>query len=145
MKLLVSNDVVIMQSFKKVEQCHFLNLKPYMCQKKKVHKKTFLQLCQEDVKEFLDQMAIPRINKGWEFMLPYDEDFMKKHPDVVQRQSMLWKGIQAKYVLWKHCIEISKIYFTGIKRLYVNLSIESYILDQHVLKDICRLPLLTCL
>ncbi|XP_018428062.1 PREDICTED: DNA-directed RNA polymerase III subunit RPC5 isoform X3 [Nanorana parkeri] len=54
------------------------------------------KLCQEDVKEFLDQMAVPRINKGWEFMLPYDEDFMKKHPDVVQRQSMLWKGIQAK-------------------------------------------------
>ncbi|XP_040212767.1 DNA-directed RNA polymerase III subunit RPC5 isoform X2 [Rana temporaria] len=54
------------------------------------------KLCQEDVKEFLDHMASPKINKGWEFMLPYDEDFMKKHPDVVQRQTMLWKGIQAK-------------------------------------------------
>ncbi|XP_068100723.1 DNA-directed RNA polymerase III subunit RPC5 isoform X2 [Hyperolius riggenbachi] len=54
------------------------------------------KLCQEDVKDFLDHMAIPRVNKGWEFMLPYDEDFMKKHPDVVQRQCMLWKGIQAK-------------------------------------------------
>nr|DBA20247.1 TPA: hypothetical protein GDO54_015959 [Pyxicephalus adspersus] len=54
------------------------------------------KLCQEDVKEFLDHMAIPRINKGWEFMLSYDEDFIKKHPDVVQRQTMLWKGIQAK-------------------------------------------------
>ncbi|KAG9477010.1 hypothetical protein GDO78_002414 [Eleutherodactylus coqui] len=57
---------------------------------------TVTKLCQEDVKDFLDQMAIPKINKGWEFMLPFDEDFMKKHPDVVQRQSMLWKGIQAK-------------------------------------------------
>ncbi|XP_073399085.1 DNA-directed RNA polymerase III subunit RPC5 [Dendrobates tinctorius] len=57
---------------------------------------TVTKLCQEDVKDFLDQMAIPRINKGWEFMLPFDEDFMKKHPDVVQRQSMLWKGIQSK-------------------------------------------------
>lgn len=57
---------------------------------------TVTKLCQEDVKDFLDQMAIPRINKGWEFMLPFDDDFMKKHPDVVQRQSMLWKGIQTK-------------------------------------------------
>ncbi|XP_073503693.1 DNA-directed RNA polymerase III subunit RPC5 [Phyllobates terribilis] len=57
---------------------------------------TVTKLCQEDVKDFLDQMAIARINKGWEFMLPFDEDFMKKHPDVVQRQSMLWKGIQSK-------------------------------------------------
>ncbi|XP_069590276.1 DNA-directed RNA polymerase III subunit RPC5 [Ranitomeya imitator] len=57
---------------------------------------TVTKLCQEDVKDFLDQIAIPRINKGWEFMLPFDEDFMKKHPDVVQRQSMLWKGIQSK-------------------------------------------------
>ncbi|KAM4025700.1 DNA-directed RNA polymerase III subunit RPC5 [Anomaloglossus baeobatrachus] len=57
---------------------------------------TVTKLCQEDVKDFLDHMAIPRINKGWEFMLPFDEDFMKKHPDVVQRQSMLWKGIQSK-------------------------------------------------
>eukprot|EP00079_Xenopus_tropicalis_P017712 XP_004918043.2 PREDICTED: DNA-directed RNA polymerase III subunit RPC5-like [Xenopus tropicalis] len=53
------------------------------------------KLCQEEVKEFLDHMSIPRINKGWEFMLPYDEDFVKKHPDVVERQSMLWKGIES--------------------------------------------------
>lgn len=54
------------------------------------------KLCQEDVKEFLDHMAVVRINQGWEFLLPYDEDFVKKHPDVVQRQQMLWMGIQAK-------------------------------------------------
>ncbi|XP_075421525.1 DNA-directed RNA polymerase III subunit RPC5 isoform X2 [Ascaphus truei] len=53
-------------------------------------------LCQEDVKDFLEHMAVARINKGWEFMLPYDEDFVKKHPDVIQRQNMLWKGIQSK-------------------------------------------------
>ncbi|KAG8433094.1 hypothetical protein GDO86_017396 [Hymenochirus boettgeri] len=57
---------------------------------------TVTKLCQEDVKEFLDHIAIPRINQGWEFMLPYDEDFVKKHPDVVQRQNMLWQGIQSK-------------------------------------------------
>lgn len=41
-------------------------------------------------------MAVVRINKGWEFILPYDGEFIKKHPDVVQRQNMLWIGIQAK-------------------------------------------------
>ncbi|KAM4656276.1 DNA-directed RNA polymerase III subunit RPC5 isoform 3-T3 [Amazona ochrocephala] len=53
-------------------------------------------LCPEDVKDFLEHMSVARINKGWEFMLPYDEDFVKKHPDIVQRQHMLWMGIQAK-------------------------------------------------
>ena len=55
-----------------------------------------LQLCAEDVKDFLEHMAVVRINKGWEFLLPYDLEFIKKHPDVVQRQHMLWSGIQAK-------------------------------------------------
>lgn len=54
------------------------------------------QLCTEDVKDFLEHMAVVRINKGWEFILPYDGEFIKKHPDVVQRQHMLWSGIQAK-------------------------------------------------
>lgn len=54
------------------------------------------QLCTEDVKDFLEHMAVVRINKGWEFILPYDGEFIKKHPDVVQRQHMLWTGIQAK-------------------------------------------------
>ncbi|XP_053750334.1 DNA-directed RNA polymerase III subunit RPC5 isoform X2 [Panthera pardus] len=54
------------------------------------------KLCTEDVKDFLEHMAVVRINKGWEFILPYDGEFIKKHPDVVQRQHMLWSGIQAK-------------------------------------------------
>uniref|UniRef100_A0A8B9KXR1 RNA polymerase III subunit E n=1 Tax=Astyanax mexicanus TaxID=7994 RepID=A0A8B9KXR1_ASTMX len=54
------------------------------------------QLPPEDVKEFLEQMAIPRANRGWEFLLPTDHDFVKKHPDVAQRQHMLWMGIQNK-------------------------------------------------
>ncbi|XP_075420718.1 DNA-directed RNA polymerase III subunit RPC5 [Tenrec ecaudatus] len=54
------------------------------------------KLCAEDVKDFLDHMAVVRINRGWEFILPYDGEFIKKHPDVVQRQHMLWTGIQAK-------------------------------------------------
>ncbi|XP_062954916.1 DNA-directed RNA polymerase III subunit RPC5 isoform X4 [Cynocephalus volans] len=57
---------------------------------------TVTKLCTEDVKDFLEHMAVVRINRGWEFILPYDGDFIKKHPDVVQRQHMLWTGIQAK-------------------------------------------------
>ncbi|NXS93966.1 RPC5 polymerase, partial [Jacana jacana] len=57
---------------------------------------TVTKLCPEDVKDFLEHMSVARINKGWEFVLPYDEDFVKKHPDIVQRQHMLWMGIQAK-------------------------------------------------
>ncbi|NXP45456.1 RPC5 polymerase, partial [Heliornis fulica] len=54
------------------------------------------KLCPEDVKDFLEHMSVARVNRGWEFMLPYDEEFVKKHPDIVQRQHMLWMGIQAK-------------------------------------------------
>ncbi|TRY83778.1 hypothetical protein DNTS_025263 [Danionella cerebrum] len=55
-----------------------------------------VKLPPEDVKDFLEQMASPRLNRGWEFLLPTDLDFVKKHPDVAQRQQMLWLGIQAK-------------------------------------------------
>uniref|UniRef100_A0A669QMJ9 RNA polymerase III subunit E n=1 Tax=Phasianus colchicus TaxID=9054 RepID=A0A669QMJ9_PHACC len=58
---------------------------------------TVTKLCPEDVKDFLEHMSVARINKGWEFMLPYDEDFVKKHPDIVQRQRMLWMAIQATF------------------------------------------------
>lgn len=57
---------------------------------------TVTKLCAEDVKDFLEHMAVVRINKGWEFLLPCDAEFVRKHPDVVQRQHMLWTGIQAK-------------------------------------------------
>lgn len=56
----------------------------------------FLQLPPEDVKEFLEHVAAPRANRGWEFLLPTDVDFIKKHPDVAHRQNMLWLGIQSK-------------------------------------------------
>ncbi|KAL2766335.1 DNA-directed RNA polymerase III subunit RPC5 isoform 2 [Daubentonia madagascariensis] len=57
---------------------------------------TVTKLCAEDVKDLLEHMAVVRINRGWEFVLPYDGEFIRKHPDVVQRQHMLWTGIQAK-------------------------------------------------
>ncbi|XP_061787772.1 DNA-directed RNA polymerase III subunit RPC5 [Nerophis lumbriciformis] len=55
-----------------------------------------IKLPPEDVKDFLEHVAVPRVNRGWEFLLPADVDFMKKHADVAHRQQMLWLGIQSK-------------------------------------------------
>ncbi|XP_077406486.1 DNA-directed RNA polymerase III subunit RPC5 [Vanacampus margaritifer] len=55
-----------------------------------------IKLPPEDVKDFLEQVAVPRVNRGWEFLLPADADFVKKHADVAHRQHMLWTGIQSK-------------------------------------------------
>uniref|UniRef100_A0A8C9XGP6 Polymerase (RNA) III (DNA directed) polypeptide E n=1 Tax=Sander lucioperca TaxID=283035 RepID=A0A8C9XGP6_SANLU len=57
---------------------------------------SIIKLPPEDVKEFLEHVAVPRVNRGWEFLLPTDGDFIKKHPDVAHRQHMLWLGIQSK-------------------------------------------------
>uniref|UniRef100_A0AAQ4QC28 DNA-directed RNA polymerase III subunit RPC5 C-terminal domain-containing protein n=1 Tax=Gasterosteus aculeatus aculeatus TaxID=481459 RepID=A0AAQ4QC28_GASAC len=54
------------------------------------------RMCSEDVKEFLEHVAVPRVNRGWEFLLPTDAEFIKKHPDIGHRQQMLWLGIQSK-------------------------------------------------
>ncbi|KAJ8246352.1 hypothetical protein GJAV_G00266780 [Gymnothorax javanicus] len=55
-----------------------------------------IKLPPEDVKDFLEQMSVSRVNRGWEFLLPTDTEFVRKHPDVAQRQHMLWLGIQTK-------------------------------------------------
>lgn len=57
---------------------------------------SIIKLPPEDVKEFLEHVAAPRVNRGWEFLLPTDVEFIKKHPDVAHRQNMLWLGIQSK-------------------------------------------------
>ncbi|XP_069580411.1 DNA-directed RNA polymerase III subunit RPC5 [Brachyistius frenatus] len=57
---------------------------------------SIIKLPPEDVKEFLEHVAAPRVNRGWQFLLPTDVEFIKKHPDVAHRQHMLWLGIQSK-------------------------------------------------
>ncbi|XP_063749935.1 DNA-directed RNA polymerase III subunit RPC5 isoform X1 [Eleginops maclovinus] len=57
---------------------------------------SLIKLPPEDVKEFLEHVAIPRVNRGWEFLLPTDVEFVKKHTDIAHRQHMLWLGIQSK-------------------------------------------------
>ncbi|XP_054454501.1 DNA-directed RNA polymerase III subunit RPC5 [Anoplopoma fimbria] len=57
---------------------------------------SIIKLPPEDVKEFLEHVAVPRVNRGWEFLLCTDAEFIKKHPDIAHRQHMLWLGIQSK-------------------------------------------------
>ncbi|KAK8757182.1 hypothetical protein V5799_000117 [Amblyomma americanum] len=67
-----------------------------------------VRLCPDDVKVLLKEIAKPTPG-GWEFLLPFDRDFISKrllnqtgpssfagitYPDVVQRQQMLWDAKQ---------------------------------------------------
>ena len=47
----------------------------------------------EDVKDILEQMARPKVNRGWEFLFEYDAEFVSRHPEIVQRQSMIWDAL----------------------------------------------------
>lgn len=49
-----------------------------------------LHIPNEELTEILLNIAKRVVKKGWEFMLPYDHSFIAMHPDVVQRQSMIW-------------------------------------------------------
>ncbi|XP_064478895.1 DNA-directed RNA polymerase III subunit RPC5-like isoform X2 [Ornithodoros turicata] len=52
-----------------------------------------IRLPPEDVKMMLSSMG--RLTpQGWEFLLPYDKNFVSRHSDVVQRQQMLWDAKQ---------------------------------------------------
>ena len=53
---------------------------------------SIIKLHAEDVKAMLEQMSRLKVNKGWEFVLDYDSEFVAKHPDVVQRQYMIWEA-----------------------------------------------------
>uniref|UniRef100_UPI00358F1173 DNA-directed RNA polymerase III subunit RPC5 isoform X2 n=1 Tax=Myxine glutinosa TaxID=7769 RepID=UPI00358F1173 len=57
-----------------------------------------VKLPAEDVKDFMEQVAYSRVGRGWEFALPPDAEFVRKHPDVAQRQTMLWQGVQSRLV-----------------------------------------------
>uniref|UniRef100_A0A023GC66 Putative rna polymerase c iii 37 kDa subunit n=1 Tax=Amblyomma triste TaxID=251400 RepID=A0A023GC66_AMBTT len=52
-----------------------------------------VRLFPADVKVLLQEIAKLTPN-GWEFLLPFDRDFISKYPDVVQRQQMLWDAKQ---------------------------------------------------
>ena len=66
---------------------------------------TVVKVPAEEVKEILEQMARLKINKGWEFVFEYDQEFVNRHPEVVQRQLMLW---DAKFQQLSKTLKISK-------------------------------------
>ncbi|XP_071813473.1 DNA-directed RNA polymerase III subunit RPC5-like isoform X2 [Apostichopus japonicus] len=52
-----------------------------------------VKLLSEDVKEILEQMARPKVNQGWEFREEYDHAFVKRYPEIVQRQEFFWNAL----------------------------------------------------
>ena len=66
---------------------------------------TVVKVPAEEVKEILEQMARLKINKGWEFIFEYNQEFVNRHPEVVQRQLMLW---DAKFQQLSKTLKISK-------------------------------------
>ena len=66
---------------------------------------TVVKVPAEEVKEILEQMARLKINKGWEFVFEYDQEFVNRHPEVVQRQLMLF---DAKFQQLSKTLKISK-------------------------------------
>ena len=66
---------------------------------------TVVKVPAEEVKEILEQMARLKINKGWEFTFDNDQEFLNRHPEVVQRQQMLW---DAKFQQLSKTLKISK-------------------------------------
>lgn len=67
--------------------------------------KSVTKLPSEDIKEMLDQMARMKIAMGWEFVLPYDVEFVQKHPDVYKQQLTLW---EAKYQVLQKQLNVPK-------------------------------------
>lgn len=52
-----------------------------------------IKLPSNDIKEILRGVARYRASRAiWEFLLPTDKTFLKKYPDVVQRQQMIWQS-----------------------------------------------------
>lgn len=49
----------------------------------------------EELTVILSSIAHMNSNKLWELNLPPDEDFIKKYPDVVQKQNLFWEKNEA--------------------------------------------------
>ena len=50
------------------------------------------------MKSILEQMARPKVNRGWEFAIEFDSEFVMHHEEVTQRQHMLWDAKYQQYV-----------------------------------------------
>lgn len=50
-----------------------------------------LRIPSEELKEILTGISKLRHNKGWEMVLPVDNEFISKYPEIVQRQNHIWE------------------------------------------------------
>ncbi|XP_045475920.1 DNA-directed RNA polymerase III subunit RPC5 [Harmonia axyridis] len=67
----------------------YLFTKNQFVERKKVA--SIVKVPAEEVKEIFKGVSSLRHNKGWELNLDTDFDFIAKHPDIEQRQTLLWE------------------------------------------------------
>ncbi|KAL3272754.1 hypothetical protein HHI36_014215 [Cryptolaemus montrouzieri] len=67
----------------------YLFTKHQYVERKKVS--SVMKIPAEEVKEIFTGISKLRHNKGWELTLGTDNDFIVKHSDIVQRQTLLWE------------------------------------------------------
>ncbi|RMX48356.1 hypothetical protein pdam_00016298 [Pocillopora damicornis] len=79
--------------------------------------KSVTKLPSEDIKEMLDQMSRMKVTIGWEFVLPYDIEFVQKHPDVYKQQLTMW---EAKYQVLQKQLNVPKQDKLGIDLKKIN-------------------------
>lgn len=51
-----------------------------------------VQMPAEELLEIFQSVAKLQPNKGWELLLPPDDSFELKYPDIVQRQQLYWRA-----------------------------------------------------
>ena len=64
-----------------------------------------IKLPAEDIKDVIEQIAQLRVNKGWQFVMDNDAEFINRHPEIMQRQQMIW---DAKFQQLSKVLNISK-------------------------------------
>jgi len=52
------------------------------------------RLPHEEVTEILSNVSRMVPKKGWEFLLPYDSEFVSNFPTVVERQRLIWEVVK---------------------------------------------------
>ncbi|XP_046434303.1 DNA-directed RNA polymerase III subunit RPC5 [Neodiprion fabricii] len=51
-----------------------------------------VKLPSEEVSEIFTNLARHQTKKGWSLILPRNQDFLDRHPEIAQRQEMLWEA-----------------------------------------------------
>ncbi|KAK0168773.1 hypothetical protein PV327_002543 [Microctonus hyperodae] len=51
-----------------------------------------IKLPAEEIKEIFNNLGRSKQKKGWQLIIPPDTDFPTRHPEIAQRQEMLWEA-----------------------------------------------------